>query len=64
MAERSSATWTIPCTPATNPLTRKDYVVGLAAMYVADPRFASNYGGADGATFVQRALQRYAQDHL
>lgn len=32
------------------------YVVALAEMYVADPRFATTYGGADGASFVRDAL--------
>lgn len=32
------------------------YVRGLAEMYVADERFAANYGGADGARFVRDAL--------
>jgi hypothetical protein len=29
-------------------------------MYVADPRFAANYGGEDGARFVRDALRAYA----
>jgi MerR family transcriptional regulator, thiopeptide resistance regulator len=38
--------------------------VGLAnpehgEMYVADPRFAANYGGAEGAAFVRDALLAY-----
>lgn len=40
------------------------YVTGLADMYVADPRFAANYGGADGAAFVRDALRAYAAAHL
>jgi DNA-binding transcriptional MerR regulator len=32
------------------------YVRGLARMYVADRRFASNYGGRTGAEFVRDAL--------
>jgi len=35
------------------------YVTGLAEMYVADERFAANYGGADGASFVRDALLSY-----
>jgi MerR family transcriptional regulator, thiopeptide resistance regulator len=40
------------------------YLTGLADMYVADPRFAANYGGAEGAAFVRDALQAYAAAHL
>lgn len=35
------------------------YVLGLADMYVADDRFAANYGGAEGAEFVRDALRHY-----
>ena len=42
----------------------KEYVVGLAEMYVADPRFAKNYGGTEGATFVRDALVVYAEREL
>jgi DNA-binding transcriptional MerR regulator len=42
----------------------KEYVLGLGEMYVADPRFAANYGGLDGATFVRDALVAYAERHL
>lgn len=33
-----------------------EYVRGLGAMYVADPRFAGNYGGQGGAELVRSAL--------
>jgi hypothetical protein len=33
-------------------------------MYVADPRFAKNYGGTDGAGFVRDALKIYAEENL
>lgn len=33
-----------------------EQVTGLAQMYVADERFAANYGGADGAAYVRDAL--------
>jgi len=33
-------------------------------MYVADPRFARNYGGAAGAGFVRDALEIYAEQNL
>ncbi|UTX54905.1 MerR family transcriptional regulator [Leucobacter aridicollis] len=35
------------------------YVRGLGEMYVADERFAANYGGAAGATLVRDALHAY-----
>ncbi|GGA55165.1 MerR family transcriptional regulator [Pseudoclavibacter endophyticus] len=34
-----------------------EYVLGLADMYVADERFAANYGGTEGAAFVREALR-------
>lgn len=40
------------------------YLTGLGEMYVADPRFAANYGGIDGATFVRDALRAYAAREL
>jgi DNA-binding transcriptional MerR regulator len=42
----------------------KAYVTGLGEMYVADPRFAANYGGESGAAFVRDALRIYADRHL
>lgn len=33
-----------------------EQVEGLAQMYVADERFAANYGGVDGAAYVRDAL--------
>lgn len=54
----------IPGTPGHGSTPVKDYVVGLAEMYVADPRFAENYGGEQGATFVRDALHEYAARHL
>ena len=42
----------------------KGYVTGLGEMYVADPRFAANYGGADGAAFVRDALRIFAETQL
>lgn len=37
------------------------YVLGLADLYVGDERFASNYGGIEGARFVREALRSRAQ---
>jgi DNA-binding transcriptional MerR regulator len=53
----------IPGTPAAGGDVH-GYVLGLAEMYVADPRFAANYGGATGASFVRDALTVYAQHSL
>jgi len=50
----------IPGTPG----AVKEYVVGLGEMYIADPRFAANYGGEEGAAFVRDALRVYAERHL
>src|SRR5690554_3150631 len=55
----------IPGTPgggATGPT--KEYFEGLAEMYVADDRFAANYGGLEGATFVRDAMKAYADRNL
>jgi len=42
----------------------KEYLAGLGDMYVADPRFAANYGGVEGATLVRDALRIYAERAL
>lgn len=49
----------IPGTPAGDGGDITGYVTGLGDMYVADPRFAANYGGAEGAALVRDALRRY-----
>ena len=50
----------IPGTPAAEPDGDAGaYVRGLAEMYVADARFAANYGGVDNARFVRDALLAY-----
>lgn len=52
----------VPGTPAADPggdLT--GYVRGLAEMYLADERFAANYGGPAGAAFVRDALRAYTE---
>ena len=62
----------IPGTPAADARGKGDegkdhvreYVTGLGEMYVADPRFAKNYGGAEGAGFVRDALNIYAERNL
>lgn len=55
----------VPGTPAAAPGGDvKGYVIGLGEMYVADPRFAANYGGETGAGFVRDALRIYAEAEL
>jgi MerR family transcriptional regulator, thiopeptide resistance regulator len=55
----------IPGTPAAEQGgDLKGYVTGLAEMYVADSRFAANYGGEAGAGFVRDALLVYAGRNL
>lgn len=50
----------IPGTPASDPQGgTAAYVLGLAEMYVADERFAANYGGSEGAAFVREALKTH-----
>jgi MerR family transcriptional regulator, thiopeptide resistance regulator len=55
----------IPGTPGNETgAPTKDYFTGLADMYVADERFAANYGGTENATFVRDAMRVYAELHL
>lgn len=51
----------VPGTPAASgdSAATQQYVAGLAQMYVDDERFAANYGGKQGAEFVQQALTIY-----
>ena len=42
----------------------KEYLLGLSELYVADERFAVNYGGMEGATFVRDALRHYVATRL
>jgi len=51
----------IPGTPANDPATRDAYLLGLGELYVADARFAANYGGEAGAAFVRDALAAYVR---
>ncbi len=41
-----------------------DQLAGLAEMYVADERFAANYGGVEGASYVRDALTHFAITEL
>lgn len=47
----------IPGTPRGDDLA--GYLTGLGDMYVADPRFARNYGGEQSAALVRDALRAY-----
>ncbi len=51
----------VPGTPAhgADESGLRDYVLGLADMYVEDDRFAANYGGTAGAEFVRASLQHH-----
>ncbi|MET0725010.1 MAG: MerR family transcriptional regulator [Leifsonia sp.] len=64
---RRHAEWLggIPGTPgAADGRPTKEYFIGLGEMYVADERFAANYGGVAGATFVRDAMKVYADANL
>lgn len=55
----------VPGTPANDPDgDLVGYLTGLGEMYVADERFAANYGGVEGATLVRDALAAYVAAHL
>ena len=54
----------IPGTPGAGGEPDRDYVLGLAEMYVADERFAAVYGGVDAATVVRDALIAFARRSL
>lgn len=54
----------VPGTPGHGTAPVAEYVVGLGEMYVADPRFAAQYGGEHGAAFVRDALRSYAEREL
>lgn len=55
----------VPGTPGAGANTPdKDYILGLADMYVADERFAANYGGITGAEFVRDTLREYVKNSL
>ncbi len=54
----------VPGTPAADGGNLAGYLLGLGEMYVADPRFAANYGGEAGAAFVRDALREYVRVNL
>ncbi len=53
----------IPGTPSAGGPPDWGYVLGLGEMYVADPRFAANYGGEGGARLVRDALAALSRRH-
>jgi DNA-binding transcriptional MerR regulator len=54
----------IPGTPRDAGGPTAEYFAGLGDLYVADDRFAANYGGTAGAEFVRDAIQAYAVHNL
>lgn len=61
---RRHADWLagIPGTPkAPSGGPAREYLLNLGDMYVADPRFAANYGGEEGARFVRDALRAWVE---
>ncbi|MFC7407183.1 MerR family transcriptional regulator [Georgenia alba] len=54
----------IPGTPGYGAEPVREYILGLAEMYVTDARFGANYGGTTGAEFVRDALRVYADEHI
>ena len=54
----------VPGTPGYPHGPAKNYFVGLGEMYVADARFAANYGGPAGAAFVRDAMAAFAEREL
>lgn len=48
----------------TGGVINRERLLGYGDMYVADPRFAANYGGLDGAEYVRDAFCAYADSHL
>jgi MerR family transcriptional regulator, thiopeptide resistance regulator len=54
----------VPGLPSSGGRPSKEYFVGLGDMYVADDRFAANYGGRKGAEFVRDAMKVFAERNL
>ena len=63
-AASTPATSAVSTPPASTSGPSKEYFLGLGEMYVADERFAANYGGVEGATFVRDAMRIYAEANL
>jgi MerR family transcriptional regulator, thiopeptide resistance regulator len=45
--------------PGINTVISPKRFLGYGEMYVADERFAANYGGASGARFVRDAIEAF-----
>lgn len=54
----------VPGLPSAGGRPSKEYFLGLGDMYVADERFAANYGGRKGAEFVRDAMKVFADRQL
>lgn len=52
----------IPGSPAAKGVD-KGYLLALADMYVADPRFAASYGGETGASWVREVVREWVARH-
>lgn len=53
----------VPAAPRTEDELDTGYLLGLAEMYVADERFAANYGGLEGAQLVRDALTEWVRQN-
>jgi DNA-binding transcriptional MerR regulator len=56
--------WLNESAPATGVRITSQVLLGYGDMYVADERFAANYGGTEGAAFVRDAFRVYAGREL
>ena len=52
--------WLSLSSPVTGGVITAERMRGYGEMYVGDPRFAANYGGAEGASYVRDAMAVYA----
>lgn len=59
-------TWltAMPGTPASEHGGLAEYLRVLGELYLADDRFAANYGGTEGAVFVRAALGIWIDQNL
>ena len=56
--------WLSASSPATGVTITRETLLGYGDMYVADDRFAANYGGTEGAEYVREAFRAYAERQL